>query len=292
MGYMKIPNLYKDKTLLLFKQVYALEKIHGTSAHVSFTKTETGVDIKFFPGGGELESFKKLFDLQRLAWVWLENYSEKNSVIIYGELFGGKLQAMSHIYGKALQFFSFDVEIGGSFVDVPNMSKISTHFGIRHVPWKLIDATIENIEAAKLEPSEVAKMLNVGLDKEREGVVLRPLIEMHTNSFRVIAKHRILEFQERKSGEPKLDAEKLQVMTEAKAIAEEWVVPMRLTHILDKLQFTEHSFKNIPLVGQAIVNDVQLEAKDEVVWSPAVERAIRSKAIELYKQKIGLKVEL
>ena len=29
MSYMEIPNLYKDKTILMFKQCYAMEKIHG-----------------------------------------------------------------------------------------------------------------------------------------------------------------------------------------------------------------------------------------------------------------------
>lgn len=34
MGYMHIDNLYKDARVLSFKHVYALEKIHGTSAHI------------------------------------------------------------------------------------------------------------------------------------------------------------------------------------------------------------------------------------------------------------------
>ena len=29
MGYLKIPNLYKEQNVLLFKRVYSLEKIHG-----------------------------------------------------------------------------------------------------------------------------------------------------------------------------------------------------------------------------------------------------------------------
>lgn len=34
MSYMHIDNLYKSQTLLMFRECYALEKIHGTSAHV------------------------------------------------------------------------------------------------------------------------------------------------------------------------------------------------------------------------------------------------------------------
>lgn len=36
MGYMHIDNLYKNQDMLIFRECYALEKIHGTSAHVSW----------------------------------------------------------------------------------------------------------------------------------------------------------------------------------------------------------------------------------------------------------------
>ncbi len=34
MGYLHIDNLYKNQTIRLFRECYALEKVHGTSAHV------------------------------------------------------------------------------------------------------------------------------------------------------------------------------------------------------------------------------------------------------------------
>lgn len=37
MGYLHINNLYKDQTVLMFQELYALEKIHGTSAHIAWT---------------------------------------------------------------------------------------------------------------------------------------------------------------------------------------------------------------------------------------------------------------
>ena len=36
MGYAHIDNLYKEQTILMFRECYALEKIHGTSAHISW----------------------------------------------------------------------------------------------------------------------------------------------------------------------------------------------------------------------------------------------------------------
>src|SRR5690348_10996218 len=35
MGYLHIGNLYKTQDLLLFRECYALEKVHGTSAHIT-----------------------------------------------------------------------------------------------------------------------------------------------------------------------------------------------------------------------------------------------------------------
>ena len=37
MGYMRIDNLYKNQAVLSFKEVYALEKVHGTSAHIHYS---------------------------------------------------------------------------------------------------------------------------------------------------------------------------------------------------------------------------------------------------------------
>ena len=35
MGYRHIDNLYKNQDILLFRECFALEKIHGTSANVA-----------------------------------------------------------------------------------------------------------------------------------------------------------------------------------------------------------------------------------------------------------------
>ena len=48
MGYLHIDNLYKNQTIMLFKECYAMEKIHGTSAHVGW-KFETK-QVNFFTG--------------------------------------------------------------------------------------------------------------------------------------------------------------------------------------------------------------------------------------------------
>lgn len=100
MGYLHIDNLYKNQEILLFKECFALEKIHGTSAHVAH-KDGT---LRFFAGGSKHESFVALFDQEAL----LEKLQGLN-VTIYGESYGGKTQGMSETYGKEMKFIATDL---------------------------------------------------------------------------------------------------------------------------------------------------------------------------------------
>jgi len=63
MGYMHIDNLYKNQDILMFKECYACEKIHGTSAHVSWKNGK----LSFFSGGVEYLEFVNLFDQEKLT---------------------------------------------------------------------------------------------------------------------------------------------------------------------------------------------------------------------------------
>ena len=52
MGYRHIENLYKSQTILQFRECWALEKIHGTSAHVRWSDGKV-----WFHSGGEKASY-------------------------------------------------------------------------------------------------------------------------------------------------------------------------------------------------------------------------------------------
>lgn len=101
MSYLHIPNLYKDKSILLFKEAYALEKIHGTSAHIAWNEG----NLTLFAGGIKYELFTKLFDHKALK-AGFEKMGHKK-VCIYGEAYGGSCQGMSATYGKDLKFIAF-----------------------------------------------------------------------------------------------------------------------------------------------------------------------------------------
>src|SRR5271157_1732275 len=99
MGYLHINNLStKCQDILLFKECYALEKVHGTSAHVSWNDNKLG----FFSGGEKHERFIKLFDHEALIKVFTERHLNQK-VIVYGEAYGGSQQGMKDTYGVELR---------------------------------------------------------------------------------------------------------------------------------------------------------------------------------------------
>ena len=281
MGYMHIENLYKCPDILLFRECYALEKIHGSSAHISLSEEA----IHFSSGGEKHETFLKIFNQEHLASKYQELFKGQK-IILFGEVYGGKCQGMSGTYGKMMKFIVFDVKVDENWLDVPNAKDVATKFGLEFVAYEQIPATIEAITAIRDKDSEQAIRNGIGTGKMREGVVLRPLIELKKNNGdRIISKHKRNEFIE--TATPReVNLERLKVLEDAQAIAEEWVTPMRLEHVLDKLG-NPNEMSAIPLVLKAMLEDVYREAKGEIIESTEVQKAIGKKAALLYKKKVN-----
>lgn len=284
MGYMHIDNLYKNQDILVFKECYALEKIHGTSAHIHWN----GTDIKFFSGGESHERFKGLFDEQFL----LSKFAEiPKPVTIYGEAYGGKQQGMSGTYGKELKFVAFDVRISENWIAVPFAAELVKSFGLEFVHYELITTDLKEIDRQRDMPSVQAKRNGIVEDKLREGVVLRPPIEFKKNNDdRIICKHKRDEFKETSTKHEVTDPEKLKVLKEAEAIANEWVTEMRLTHVLDKLP-KDINIEGTATVIKAMREDVLREAKGEIVESKEALSAIGKNTAMLFKARLKKAIE-
>lgn len=278
MGYAHIQNLYKDTTILMFKEVWAIEKIHGTSAHVSWHPAN---GVKFFSGGEKYENFVKLFDKDAFEAVMQDKFPD-TPVIIYGEAYGGKQQGMKLTYGDKLRFIAFDVKIGDVWLSIPNAHALSESFGFEFVFYTKVSTDIEALNAERDRPSTQAIRNGCGGDKISEGVVLRPLVEVRMNNGeRIVAKHKRDEFRETKSPR-EVDPEKMKVLEDAKAIADEWVTPMRLQHVLDKLPGA--SLEQMPIVLNAMIEDVEREAEGEIVVSGEARKQVCSLTARMFKQ--------
>lgn len=288
MGYMHIENLYRPKAqaVLQFKRVFALEKIHGTSAHVAFGKEKTTV----FSGGVKHEAFAALFGTQMLSLEALtakvrEIFGEKE-VTVFGEAYGGSCQGMKATYGELLRFVAFDVCVDGKWLNVPRAVEVVDALGVPFVAFEEVEATVEALDRERDRPSRQAQRNGIEGDKPSEGIVIRPPFEVTNNAGgRVIAKHKRPEFSERAT-QPPVNEEALRVYTEAQKIADEWVTEMRLTHVLDKLG-NPSEMSATPKVIEAMVEDVAREAAGEILDTKESRKAIGAKAAKMFKARVS-----
>lgn len=297
MGYLHIQNLYRDQTILLFKECYALEKIHGTSAHLSWDASRrNGVSfdsdglvfsepapLVFFAGGAKHETFVGSFDAQKLSEAFRALGHEK--VVVFGEAYGGKVQGNSWRYGKVMKFVAFDVKIGDVWLKVPDAEDVVQKLGLEFVHYVRVPATVEALDAERDAPSVQAVRNGIVEPQPREGVVCRPLREMGIGTGRVICKHKRDEERETRTPRAVVDPEKQKVLDDAESIAFEWVTDRRLDHVLDKLPPPRYAMEKIREVIGAMLEDVLREGEGEFVDTPEARKAIQTRAARMYKAR-------
>lgn len=286
MGYRHIENLYKDQTIMCFKECYALEKVHGTSAHVAWKDGK----VHLFSGGAKHETFAALFDLSTLQEKFSATRME--SFTVYGEAYGGSMQGMKGTYGDKLKFIAFEVLIGEAWLSVPRALEFASKMGFDFVPFTKIPATIEAIDKARSAPSRLAVLNGLGEGKLSEGVVLRPLEEFRDHrGNRILAKHKNEEFSERSSKrDTTVGPEKQEILSKAEAIAFEFVTPMRMEHVKDRLKATlqrDLFAHDTPAVIAAMTEDVLREGRGELIESREARKAIGSAAAKLFIKSLS-----
>lgn len=287
MGYRHIENLYRPQAqdVLLYTELYAMEKIHGTSAHVRWHEEH----VSFFSGGEKHANFIKLFDEAALK-VRFTALGHKD-VMVFGEAYGGSCQGMKETYGDQLKFIVFEVQIGAEWLTVPAAEEVAKALGLEFVHYKKIPADLHSIDAERDAPSEQAFRNGCAVREDptthkiREGVVLRPLVEARNkHDDRVMAKHKHAKFGERLTPQP-VDPVQRKVMDDAHQIALEFVTDMRLSHVLDKLG-NPNDLAAIPQVIAAMIEDVTREASGEIVDDKATRKAISGRTVKLYKMRV------
>ncbi len=287
MSYLHIPNLYKDPRILMMRECFALEKVHGSSSNISYRAG----NLNFFSGGCKQKIFRTLFPEDK--W-WIDYFTEHDfeDITIYGESYGGKCRGMSKIYGDKLRFIAFEVKVGDYWLSVPNAWEVATKAGLEFVPFKKIRCTVKALDRERDRDSVVAERRGCG-KKKREGIVIRPLEELNfNNGARMIAKHKGEDFQERKK-QPEVSLDTLKVMKEADKIAEEWVTKMRLNHVLDKLKYLGECDIGMEVTGvviKAMMEDVKREASGEIVENKKVWTAIGRNTAKMFKRYLQEKI--
>lgn len=316
MSYMPhIDNLYKNQEILMFKECFALEKIHGTNSKLVWKRNPSNQaqrQLVFFSGGTKHELFVSLFDKDVLIAKFTEmGIPVDRDVTVYGESYGGREQGMGETYGKVAKFVAFDVQFGDCWLDVPKAEGFVKSLGLDFVHYKRVTTDLAALDAERDAPSMqairngISMIVPEGADfncpagtvvepygthgdrianpKKREGVVLRPLIELtKNNGSRIICKHKRDEFRETKTPRPVVDPAKMQVLANAERVADEWVTAMRLQHILQKMP--GHCIEKMRDIIAAMVEDVNREGKNEFVPSEAVNKSIGKRTALMYKE--------
>jgi len=257
--------------------------VHNTSAHIQWKDGK----IIFFSGGEKHSRFVELFDEEKLT----ESFKALGLLdfTIFGEAYGGSQQGMSHRYGKDLKFICFDVKIDKVWISVPQAQSFCTHQGLEFVDYEEIATEIVEMDAQRDRPSTQAMRNGCG-EHKREGVVLRPLIEVQKNNgSRIIVKHKNDEFMETKTPRS-MDPEKLKILTESNAIADEWVTFNRLNNIVSHFPGDLDVTKTGNYI-KIMIEDVRREGgEEEVIMSKPVEKAIGKKTAQLIKLTLQAKL--
>jgi len=312
MGYRKTENMYKNTDIInLFRECFALEKIHGTSAHVRWQVTNEEPDgrLHFFSGGEKHGKFVPLFDQEKLTKEFKQFglHTQQAGITIYGEAYGGKCQGMRETYGDSLKFVAFEVLLGDKsapsdslfrpqWLGVESAYEIVTNLGLEFVHFERGPATVEWLNEQRDKDSTQAIRNGCGEGKMSEGVVVRPVVEVSKNGGgRFIVKHKRKEFCEtRTPREVTKDPEDLKVLSDAKEVAAEWVTEMRLDHVLDKLRADGVDVTKMEATRQVIsemINDVKVEGDREIEWSKEISTAVGRASVQLYKQRV-MKLEV
>ena len=280
MSYMHINNLYKNTDILLFRECYAMEKIHGTLAHISWNGTE----VRLSSGGVSHKLFEELFDIGKLT----EKFTEKGlpKVVIFGEAYGGKCQKMRHTYGDSLKFVAFEVKIDELWLSVPLANQFCDEFNIDFVPWEKVSTDLQELDRVRMRSSEQAVKCGITEPREREGIVLRPLIELKKNNgSRIIVKHKNESFSEVRTPR-EIDPNKQALLEKAEEIVLEWVTEMRLTHVLQNFP-DDIGIEKTGDVIKLMVEDVEREADGEIITSKEVRKAISVATAKMFKKRIS-----
>ena len=279
-----IPHSMRYKIISTYADNYCFWDKFNEFAHDPLSLIETEVDYIKKGYDHKYQTNSEIATKYDIETEDNHNYFA-NNILVHNSI-----QAMAHTYGPNLKFVVFEVLIvytneQQEWLDPFQAERFAINFGLDFVPYSVIDTTEEAINNEMMRESVQAVKNGMGSGHMREGIVLRPLVEViHQNGGRIICKHKRPEFAERKNTPRFDDPEELKILENAKAIAEEWVVPQRLLHVLDA--FPEPSLQDAEKVIKAMIADVCSEANGEIVVTKETRRAIGKKTMQLFKKHL------
>ena len=158
------------------EEVFATEKLHGTSCRLGLIEGEE------MAGSMSVRRARPESLADSLYWqpmqiegvtALLERLGqEARQVILYGEVFGSKIQNLNYGLVGTLGFRAFDLLVDGKFLDSAAFFETCAEFGVPTVPLLYRGPyALDTIKALSEGPTTLAA------DHIREGVVVKPARE-------------------------------------------------------------------------------------------------------------------
>jgi RNA ligase (TIGR02306 family) len=208
------PNVFEDG-----EEVVVTEKIHGMNSRSGYLMTEDG--MQFFAGSHNV-CRKEFNDAGETTFFWqvltpnvrdmLEEYSyevgevserehsPRRNVMLYGEIYGEKVQDMA--YGmQGTGFRAFDISINGRYLNYDLFQNICTCYEIDVAPVLYRGPfSLEKMQELVDGPTTLCEPDKAGKFGGREGIVIKPAVERFSPYIggRVITKMISIDYYERK----------------------------------------------------------------------------------------------
>jgi len=181
--YTEVENMRNFPTIFApGESVLVSEKIHGTNARVG------SIEGEFMAGSMRLRRKRPPDERLAASIYWfpftlppvrelIETLGRVHrQVILFGEIYGRKIQSFHYGLSTAIDFRAFDLLLDGRYMDWPDFLALCAHSGVETVPV-LATSPFDLDEVRRL--SEGKTHLMAADAHIREGVVVRPLSERH-----------------------------------------------------------------------------------------------------------------
>ncbi len=214
------PNVLKEG-----EEVIVTEKIHGTNCRVGYVYTgefqkhaeiwewmagSHNTRLKEFDSKGNRSMYWNPFDkdptncsLRNMIMdIWMDQFA-RNSIIVFGELYGPGSHQDMHYGQKNLSFRAFDICIDGYYMDYDKAAKFLNEANIPTVPLLYRGPfSMEKMNELVDGPTTVIdpSLINQPF-KGREGIVIKPVNERFDNVLggRAILKQISVDYHGRKN---------------------------------------------------------------------------------------------
>lgn len=192
--YTEIENMRNFPTIFVEGEPVVLtEKIHGTMCRLGSIEGELMAGSKSLRRKRPAEdaftssTYWFPFSLEPVRQLVERLGQEHRQVILFGEVYGSKIQSFHYGYKGKLGFRAFDLLIDGHYLDWPEFADLCQKAGVETVP---VVATVPFSLEEVRRYSEGKTLLMQEQPHMREGVVVKPLHERNDPKLgRVVLKY-------------------------------------------------------------------------------------------------------